>query len=613
MFKLTSIRQLAHSAALAFKRFPLSLSAVIAGTVMGIYLVHLNTHGQNETVETLSKLLMCCYLGLTLFLSLQLLSETKKLSRNQNVLLQTGGIILLIIYYFSLGSFKDIGAKEIVRFALYAISLHLLVAYAPFIKTGNANGFWQYNKTLFIRFLTSALYSGVLYIGLALALLAIDNLFKVEVNDKCYFDLWLILAGIFNTWFFLAGIPTSLTELNTITEYPKGLKIFTQFVLLPLVAIYLIILYAYSGKIAIEMELPKGWVSNLIIGYAIAGILSFLLIWPLENKEEHRWIKASNRFFYILLLPLIVLLALAIYVRIGDYGITENRYFIVVIALWLTAIALYFLFSKSKNIKLIPISLCIITLLSSFGPWGAFSISETSQVNRLEKLLIEEKLLVDGKIQKSPILLRNKNTQKIVSILDYLDDIHGYNALQPWFTQSFDTLFAPKDSAHQYVYKKQLLLDLMGVDNYYNYYGDGINNFHLYAQHNYDAAINVKGFDYYQNFNFYQYANNDGNYKRSVVIDNDTLALELKNNTILIYQRDSLLKSASMLNLVRKAKQKYSLTSKNEGLEKGDMQLQIETDSLLFQLNFTGINIDVDEKDSITVNSVDSELLIKRK
>jgi hypothetical protein len=89
------------------------------------------------------------------------------------------------------------------------------------------NALWQFNKSLFIRVLTSALYSGVLFAGLALAMLAVDKLFDININEKYYLDLWVVSAGIFNTWFFLSGVPSTISSLEDVTDYPKGLKIFT--------------------------------------------------------------------------------------------------------------------------------------------------------------------------------------------------------------------------------------------------------------------------------------------------------------------------------------------------------------------------------------------------
>ena len=126
----------------------------------------------------------------------------------------------------------------------------------------------------------------------------------------------------------LEAVEENLDELEASTTYPKGLKIFTQYVLLPLVSLYLVILYSYEIKIYFTSHWPEGWGTYLVLCFSVSGILSLLLIWPLRNEEGQHWIKNFTRFFYFALFPLILLLALAIYKRILQYGITEYSYFI---------------------------------------------------------------------------------------------------------------------------------------------------------------------------------------------------------------------------------------------------------------------------------------------
>ncbi len=427
MLKLPSLQNLLNGALFTLKRFPLVLFCSLIGAVVSIYLIGIDY--SNETAKVTSyHLLLVASLGLTLFLSIALYTETNQKNLNFKISANVIGAAALAVYYFFLPErFEQI---EMYRFLLFNIGLHLLVSFSPFINQGNINGFWQFNKTFFLRILLSGLYTGVLYVGLALAMLAVDQLFNVKIDGKNYFRLWVILVSLFNTWFFLAGVPKDLHQLNEETSYPKGLKIFTQFVLLPLVTIYLAILYAYLIKIGIKWQLPKGWVSYLVISFSIAGILSLLLIYPIREAEGNNWIKVFSRWFYRALYPLILLLIIAIYKRVSDYGITENRYYILVLAVWLAAIAAYFLLSSVKNIKVIPVSLCLIAFLSSVGPLSSFSVSKRSQMNRLEELLIQNKILVNGTIEKKHAKIPYKDNARISSILQYIDRTHELYILQ---------------------------------------------------------------------------------------------------------------------------------------------------------------------------------------
>lgn len=614
MFKLPSLQSFFYESISTIKRFPLSLLASMIATAVAMYLTHSN-YEKLQYVNYLWKVIMCCYLGLNLFLAAELYAESKSHTLVKRLSIQVFGLILIVCYYFVLPDFKDFGLEDGIRFALFVIGLHLLVSFVPFIGTGHINGFWQFNKSLFLRFLTASLYSGVLYIGLALALLAIDKLFKVEINSKIYTDLWWFLAGIFNTWFFLAGVPKQIQALEGVTDYPKGLKIFTQFVLLPLVTIYLLILYAYGAKIAIAMELPRGWVSYLVVGFSIIGILSLLLIWPVQDRQENSWIKIFSRWFYTALYPLIILLGLAVFKRISQYGITENRYFILVIALWLLIIATYFLLSKNKNIKLIPVSLCLIAFLSSFGPLGAFSVSERSQISRLEKLVSAEKILIDGKIRKADPMLKGDNAERISSIISYLDKNHGFKGIQPWFTQDLDSIFVSMDSTgSNYINKNEIVLGLMGVENYVSYSREGEKDFYINSQYD-QTTINVKGFDYYSEFNAYNNVNNvrDDNYKTPVVFDKDTLFLQLDVNKLNFFNNNKMYNTIDLVDFVKTLRKNNVSSYGNYTIDNKQLLYPFETDSLFLQLNFTAISGIIDENDSININNIGAKILIKRK
>src|SRR5258705_4256068 len=296
-----SLESLTRKAGETFQRFPLTIAAALAGTIVMVMVFHSHTFETEPFL--LYRLAMSCYLVMLLSISVSLYAERFTFSAVKKNIALVGALVLGVLYFFSLPA--ELGVVSMARFALFVAGLHLLVAFVPFMVRAEVNGLWQFNKYIFIRIFISVLYSAVLFAGLALALVAIDKLFAVHIDDKYFFDLWIIIAGIFNTWFFLSGIPENLPALEDETSYPKGLKIFTVYVLLPLVCVYLVILYAYAAKILITAQWPVGWVGYLVIAFSIFGILSFLLIYPLRSDESQKWVSTYSRLFYFLLLPLI--------------------------------------------------------------------------------------------------------------------------------------------------------------------------------------------------------------------------------------------------------------------------------------------------------------------
>jgi hypothetical protein len=272
----------------------------------------------------------------------------------------------------------------------------------------------------------------------------VDNLFGADIKPETYFRLWILIAGLFNTWVFLAGVPKDLDALNQSSEYPGGLKVFTQFILLPLVGLYFIILIIYEAKIIVTWNWPKGWVSELVLWYSVVGILSLLLLHPLRERLESRWIQAISKWYYLALIPLVAMLFLAIMRRINDYGVTEMRYFVLAMAVGLAVGMIYMILSRRKDIRLIPIVISLFALLSAYGPWSAFAVSRASQQGRLEALLVQTEILSEGVIRTPASEPSLDDRREMSSAVAYLNEHHGMNAFRAWLPdstrQTLDTL-----------------------------------------------------------------------------------------------------------------------------------------------------------------------------
>ncbi len=441
--KLPSLRQLVKNTSDTFGRFPFAILSAVIGTGAVLVIIQNDFHSFKDDIDWLYNISAVAFLGISIFTALQLIIERENWKYGLSLASKLIISCLLVVYYYLLPqNIFESESVHLIRYLLFAIIAHLFVSIAPFKERGHITGFWEFNKSLFLRFVTAALYSSVLYTGLAIALLAMENLFAIDIRSERYLQLWWFISGIFNTWFFLSGVPRSVDISDENIRYPKGLKVFTQYVLIPLVAVYVCILYAYMGKIIIEWDWPKGWVGYLVLGFSTTGIFSLLLIHPIKDRMENSWMSAVWRWFYVVLLPLTVLLLLAIWRRASEYGITERRYFVIVLGVWLAVIAFYFLTSKTKSIKIIPISLCVIVLLVSFGPWGAFSISESNQMKRLEEVLVKNNLLSNNKVQKTEGDISFADARRISSIIRYLVETHGVSILQPWFKEKLDTIQA---------------------------------------------------------------------------------------------------------------------------------------------------------------------------
>src|SRR5699024_5571330 len=136
----------------------------------------------------------------------------------------------------------------------------------------------------------------------------------------------------------------------------KPLEVFVKNILVPLLLLYFVILYLYAFKIMIDWELPKGWVSSLISVLAVLGFVIHIVIYPVRKTHSSLLLRRFHPWFFILLAQLILLLFIAVGKRLNEYGFTEARYLLLALSFWILSMILYFLFSKKKELRILPIS-----------------------------------------------------------------------------------------------------------------------------------------------------------------------------------------------------------------------------------------------------------------
>lgn len=373
-------------------RYPMILAMALLAAIGTICIVET----ERSEITSYIKFTICSCLGISLMFALKMLSQRI----GKELLLHVSGIIFLIGFYYILpdkkNSFTEVYAYII---AITALLSHLLVSFVPFLEKDRELRFWQYNKNLFINIFLTAVFTGVLTGGMELAILAVDKLFDFNFHDRIYRDTFFVLAIFGSSFIFLLFNDKGLNNLEKDGTYPVVLKFFTQFILIPLLLIYVTILYFYSVKILINWQLPRGWVSYLVLAYSIVGILALLLVHPLKEENAKSWVRIFSKAFYYTIVPLIILLFTAIFTRILEYGYTEPRYFVLLLALWLLSIVVYFIFNKKATIKFIPVSLFLFGAFALIFPYlNAFSVAKRSQKTELMNILNQHQLMSAGKI-----------------------------------------------------------------------------------------------------------------------------------------------------------------------------------------------------------------------
>lgn len=508
------VKKLASKLYHSFERFPISLSFAILVTITVIAM----NHSYYDNYDYYSRMAMTLALGIPLSLSAYLYFEKKTgIRKNVQILIHLLLMLVLALYYFLL--LNNLGMVETTRYTAYSLSLYLLFSFIPYLP--KKERYELYVIRLFNRFVITYLYSIILYLGIAAILGTINLLFNTNISGTFFFDMAIVVAGVFAPAFFLADIPRQGEEI-LVQSYPKVLGVLLQYIILPLLSIYTIILYVYFAKILIIMELPQGIIGNLVLWYSIISAIILFFIYPLTNGNQ--WVKSFIRFFPKIIIPLLAMMFVAMGVRINAYGVTESRYFVLLVGLWVTGVMVYYAFKTNVNNIIITMSLAIIGVLAVTGPWNAYSVSQRSQNNRLEKILLAYGMIdQNSQIQDPEKDLEQKDKYEISQIILYFDENHNIANIRH-LPENFEIEDMKK------VFGFELINDRGGYHRqkeYFAHYVDRENSF-----------LDIKGYDYfieYANFNQIRSHQIDGEF---VISYNDKQDLMVEHNGKLVYKKN---------------------------------------------------------------------------
>ncbi len=492
------------------KRFPISILLSIATVITLIYM------GENPgNQEDLRRVAMVLALGVPISLCVQLFFERKNgISKKLKYFCYIIVAIFLGIYGYLF--LKDLNMVEVTRYIGLLIISILGFFFIPYINKDES--FEMYVIKILGRIFTTVLYSIVLYLGLAAILFTIDYLLEIQVEGQMYYYTWLTVVGVFAQCFFLGGIPEKGENIE-VQKYSKVFKILMLYIVMPLISIYTLILYIYFCKVIITRQWPEGLVSHLVLWYGVISVGTLFLISPL--KEFSQWVSNFTKILPKVILPLIVLMFISMGIRVNAYGITENRYYVFVLGIWVFGSMGYYSISKKKKNILLLISLAIITFISICGPISSYSISKYSQNKRFEKLLIANNMLESGKIIKSTGSVSKGDKSEINSILDYFNRKHELKDLK-YLPDNF-TLSDTEE--------------VLGITYSNTYYGDNYEYFNYFSEES-AKSIEIRGYEYLFNVNGYQM--NEGKSNKGISIDYSRESNELKilDNGKEVYNKD---------------------------------------------------------------------------
>ncbi len=379
-------------------RFPQAVLLVLMVSGVLSYLVA--TESENIT---LPKLVITGVITFFLSLCSYLFLETRK-KKPLDHRFPIVPLVYAVVFFLTVRITHDFSVEGFTYSVLHLVGFVSAVFFAPYLFSlfdgkEETVSYTNYFSRVAWIFLMSAIVGLAVVALWYIAIGSVTTLFNLSDfiwNGKIY-GYWAVFSlSLVAPLYGLIHMPVSRDISTKSYETNRFFAFLVKYVAVPAIFIYFLILYAYSAKVLMHFsDWPKGIISWMVIGFSSFWYLTYIFARPYEESQV---VSVFRRFFPYAVIPQIAMLAYALSLRLGQYDLTMNRYFVAIFGLWLFIVSLYLIFRARKSLAFIVATLSLFSLVISIGPWSVFSLPLVRQESRLLRNLETAKILQNGKI-----------------------------------------------------------------------------------------------------------------------------------------------------------------------------------------------------------------------
>ena len=354
------------------RRFPVPVAIMAAFTLWIIADNHFNVTAYKSEKYIVSGFILAGYIAVVSALCV----EARKRSSRLGAMI---GLALAIpAFLFSYFSQKlDFSAVMAIGGAI------LFLGNAAAWRTGRGDrNVWNFTQKLWTGALFAAVGSVIFLIGMLAISEAVRALFGVNLDDLTMDTVLPVGLAFLAPIYWLGTLPRygEAADVEELSFEARALSFLGTWMLAPLVIIYALIVLAYGIKILVQWDLPKGEIAGLVSPFIGVGMLVWLMLEPKVLKESG-FVRFYRKAWHWVMLPAAILLGVAVFVRIGEYGFTVERFFLALVVVWAVVQSLGFtVLPKTRRDIRFPTGLAAGLVM--FGAFAAGPISTANQFKR---------------------------------------------------------------------------------------------------------------------------------------------------------------------------------------------------------------------------------------
>ncbi|MCI1733866.1 MAG: DUF4153 domain-containing protein [Bacteroidales bacterium] len=311
------------------------------------------------------------------------------------------------------------------KYFAVTIILSFMLLYLDFgghVRTNEQFAHRAVNLT--IHGLFTILICAISILAVVLIVLSVNYIFEISnsisehISYACgYFICFIVAPLLFCN--FMSKEEESGTKNHQISH------IIVDFVMSPTILIYTLILFIYFITIVCKWSLPKGDIAYMVSAFVAVTLIGFVLQYVLP-KRYYDWF--YKNFTWIAIPPLVLYWIGACH-RIAQYGLTQERVYLIIVGVLMTLFVLMLATEKTKKFRaMLLIAFCAVAVFTYIPGVSANSIGICSQTKRFEQKLSQLHLLdpVTHKITANIDVAKISTNQKLIKEYAEAKDIYDY-------------------------------------------------------------------------------------------------------------------------------------------------------------------------------------------
>lgn len=391
-------------------RFPVCLAFLLALTVQLLWYTQIEKGPDALT--------FCLSVGMLVSLLIHVTTEDQK---EDELFGKPLGIKTLSLWVVSLGlvgadSYAlhviDVTDSVFIAQGAAIVALLVLLVTLPFWKNKDDRECWNFTFRLLTGAAIGELVGLLMMAGLMILYYGTMSLFGYESSVKTYFSIVIVCTITIAVILFLIRIPEGQQKHDQQNHRNRFFTGVIRYLFLPLVILYLAVLYTYGLKIVFTLTLPQGMLSTLV-SIMMVGIIGITcMLYPNFLDEEHHGFEIRmTRICQLLSLPLLVLMSVGIIRRLMDYGYSANRMYMLTLNIWFYVVAIGLILKHVRRIHWVGISFAAVLMATSCHPWNYYKIYSWILVSRCDDMMKKYHIPVDTRGDKAINRVMSKMTR----------------------------------------------------------------------------------------------------------------------------------------------------------------------------------------------------------